>query len=950
MTSRLAQGGVRKGLCIVLALTLALMLGVPAGAFAKSGPTPNGGVTVPPDAYEPDDMPDEAVNLVVGAPPQAHTIHVAEDEDWTIVEVQAGKTYVFETGAAGGGGGRYIAGAPEGVYSDYPAADTILELYGEDAETMLAYSDDYGESWFSRIVYTAEESGVVFLRATAWVWDGPMGSAAAATPQDTPEGIGQYLLWVTKQTPSITGVVTDPDGMPLDDVLVQAYDGSIVEDSVAAPQQPMESGWTITDEEGRYYLFGLGDSETLVYFDADWEYGGWLVSEWYDDKPDPYSADVVTTTAGATVNGIDAQLEEVPPTFTGHVENEAGEPLEGIGAIAYYYSGWGPWYWGRDDTTDADGDYAIYDCWWASEWRVGFDDWDKDRYVTEYYDDVSDVGSAQSFYPEQYDTISGVDATLAAVPTAIEGTVTAEDTGLPIRDGYADLYWWTGSWWSYQAGSSLYPDGKYFFGTGDVSVDETYTMHFYAYDGKHVDEWYDDKPDSDSADDFYYDGTPLTIDAALALVPPLLAGNVTDAETEDPIEGVEVRIYEWNGGGYMPVDNAVTDEAGDYELYPSGGMSGPGIEPDGTKVRFYDPSGTYAGEWYDNKTTMEQATGVWFNWGETYVADAALAPKAPRLEGTDRFGTALAAAEAAFPGWENVDNVVIASGEDAGMVDALAASGLSWLYDAPLFLVTSAGVPSEVASALADVADVNDGAEVYVVGGPTRIPDSVVEDVETLTGDEEAERVFGADRYGTAAAIAERMRSEAPSYMKEVSGSYLVANGLDAQRFFDALALSPVAASSGSPILLTTFDTIPAATAAELTAGAPNAIYIAGGAPAVAPSVMTALGGYAPTVKRWSGPNRYATAVAVAEGAIAKGWNTVALVGVSASVPDALTGGATVGLQGGVMLFTSKNYLPMETYDFLYEKRGSINQCTVFGSNMAVSEDVLDDISMALIP
>ncbi len=95
-------------------------------------------------------------------------------------------------------------------------------------------------------------------------------------------------------------------------------------------------------------------------------------------------------------------------------------------------------------------------------------------------------------------------------------------------------------------------------------------------------------------------------------------------------------------------------------------------------------------------------------------------------------------------------------------------------------------------------------------------------------------RLAGADRYSTAAAIS------AASFAQYVPVVY-IATGTN---FPDALAGAPVAGAVGGPLLLVTRDTIPAATAAELTRLAPASIVVLGSTGVVSDAVAAALYGY----------------------------------------------------------------------------------------------------------
>ena len=188
-------------------------------------------------------------------------------------------------------------------------------------------------------------------------------------------------------------------------------------------------------------------------------------------------------------------------------------------------------------------------------------------------------------------------------------------------------------------------------------------------------------------------------------------------------------------------------------------------------------------------------------------------------------------------------------------------------------------------------------------------------------------RYAGADRYATAAAISAASGSPA-------GGTVYVATGAD---FPDALGAGPAAAAANGSVLLVQPDAIPAATAAELRRLAPARIVIAGGPSAVSARVEASLRGFAGSVVRDAGVDRYATAAAISADRFGPG-APVAFVATGASYPDALSGGAAAAMLGGPMLLTRRDALPAATADEL--RRLSPRQIVILGGSAAVSSSV----------
>jgi putative cell wall-binding protein len=188
------------------------------------------------------------------------------------------------------------------------------------------------------------------------------------------------------------------------------------------------------------------------------------------------------------------------------------------------------------------------------------------------------------------------------------------------------------------------------------------------------------------------------------------------------------------------------------------------------------------------------------------------------------------------------------------------------------------------------------------------------------------ERVAGSDRYSTAAALSQlRFRS---------ASTVFVATGAS---FPDALAGSPAAAEANGPILLTGRDTLPTATARELDRLNPSRIVILGGTSAVSARVATQLRSYAGTVDRWWGGNRYETAAAISRAAFGVGV-PVAYLATGSNFPDALSGGALAGRNGGPILLVARDSIPAATATELARLRPQ--RIVILGGTAVISDTV----------
>lgn len=300
-----------------------------------------------------------------------------------------------------------------------------------------------------------------------------------------------------------------------------------------------------------------------------------------------------------------------------------------------------------------------------------------------------------------------------------------------------------------------------------------------------------------------------------------------------------------------------------------------------------------------------------------------------RISGANRYETGVLVSQFTHPDPAEVDTVYVATGGD--FPDALAAGAAAAALGGPVVLTPS--------TSLADVARDEirrlDPSRIVLVGGVGALSD----DVRTaLEADEQIdatiERLGGANRYATAANVT---LDAFPSGVETV----YVATG---SNFPDALSGVPAAARYDGALLLVTTDSIPSATAEALAALAPERIVILGGTGAVSMGVEFDLDDYASDVDRLSGPNRYLTAIDVAQDGFS-GARTV-FVATGTSFPDALTGGPSAAAFAGPLLLTSPSSLSDDVASELL--RLNPRRVVILGGVGAVSDAVRDRIAAIL--
>ncbi len=172
-------------------------------------------------------------------------------------------------------------------------------------------------------------------------------------------------------------------------------------------------------------------------------------------------------------------------------------------------------------------------------------------------------------------------------------------------------------------------------------------------------------------------------------------------------------------------------------------------------------------------------------------------------------------------------------------------------------------------------------------------------------------RMGGADRYGTAVAIA---RKGWPSGASTV----LLANGTN---YPDALAATPLAAMKNAPILLTTTASVPKVTMNEIKALKPKNIILLGGTAAISSAQQTALKNAGYNVTRYGGANRYATAQLIGNAVEAAGGSKTAILVTGLNYPDALSMGTIAGMNKMPIIFSTATDLPAETKTFISKNK-----------------------------
>jgi len=336
---------------------------------------------------------------------------------------------------------------------------------------------------------------------------------------------------------------------------------------------------------------------------------------------------------------------------------------------------------------------------------------------------------------------------------------------------------------------------------------------------------------------------------------------------------------------------------------------------------------------YDPASDDASAAAVMSYEEQVYLVDldGFLDLGAPRVSGEDRYATAVEVSKATFP--LGAYTVVIVTG--ANWPDALCASALAGAVGGPVLLTRPDALPAEVEAELERLGARN----AYIVGGTAAVSADVEDALYgVLSG--YVFRLAGADRYATSRAVANQVVALLGS---SYEGKALVATG---GNYPDALAGAPIAAGLDRPILLANVAAgsvyIPADTDEVMILGGEAAVPLA-----IETKLKAELGSDA--VERVGGATRYDTAARVAQAGVDAGlaWNGVGIAS-GESYPDALAGGAAVGMQRSVMLLTPAASLDGYAKAALEANKDDIATVRFFGGTVALSTLVENAVKAAL--
>ncbi|HTS14957.1 MAG TPA: cell wall-binding repeat-containing protein, partial [Candidatus Sulfotelmatobacter sp.] len=318
------------------------------------------------------------------------------------------------------------------------------------------------------------------------------------------------------------------------------------------------------------------------------------------------------------------------------------------------------------------------------------------------------------------------------------------------------------------------------------------------------------------------------------------------------------------------------------------------------------------------------------DWSATATATVSLDASIPdtRMAGADRYETAADLSRDTFlPG---VPLAFIASG--LNYPDGMAGGAVAGEFGAPLLFVGQ----TMPAATLAELQRLQPGT-IVILGGPGVVSTALEDQLRTLATTGTVHRLFGSDRYATAAAIS------AWAYPTGAPVA-LIAYGAN---FPDALAAGPPAGLFGYPILYAG-KTAPAATMNEIKRLQPQYIIVLGGPANIPDSValQLATASVDNIAYRLAGSDRYGTAAAIDAWAFPYG-SDGAFVASALNFPDALAASAVAAWTGHPIVYTG-NGVPAATASIIAAL--GPQQFWIMGSTGAVSASVVNALNANLAP
>jgi len=303
-----------------------------------------------------------------------------------------------------------------------------------------------------------------------------------------------------------------------------------------------------------------------------------------------------------------------------------------------------------------------------------------------------------------------------------------------------------------------------------------------------------------------------------------------------------------------------------------------------------------------------------------------------RIGGYDQYETAALIAQKGWAGTS--DNVVLSSGMNYALVDALAAGPLAAQLKAPILLTDNGQTLSPAAKA--ELLRLKPKT-VFLTSGTAVIKSSVLEELKAMGIT--PVQLGGFDQYETSVNIAKEMANQG----MDISQVVLAAGWLTPA---DALSIAPIAAAQGTPILTTTKDQLPASVQTYLDSLKTQLTdsYVMGGTAVVSDAVKAALPGQ---VSRYYGETKYDTNLQILKSFAKDYKNDQVYVANGETLVDALSGVTLAAANGAPVLLVNQQ-LDTATKDFV-KLNLSTTDMVALGGEVVVPSSGLADLTSAVM-
>ena len=351
---------------------------------------------------------------------------------------------------------------------------------------------------------------------------------------------------------TIAGQVTDEAGAPVAGIEVYVYDRAY---------QPLYDQTAVTDTNGQYTLNGLWSEQYFIeFYDPQFNYAG----EYYNDATLPQNATPILYT-DTPITGIDASLTLSSGTNGGSISGQitaenSGQSLFGIRVTAYDSLG----NYAATAYSNSIGEYRLREL-LMGNYYLRFQAQDGE-YVTEWYDDVLDMGAATAVTVNADSDTGNINAALTPAGS-ISGSMT-NGYGQSFSYGIVSAYAFNGTDWEVAASDSLLNETEYLI---SGLPEDDYRIAFYGgyFTGNGESEFYDDASTIDAGIDVPVVAGQTTsgIDAVLGQAPTTgsISGSVLD-NNNIPFDIATVTAYQNVAGNWLPTHSTNANASGNYEF------------------------------------------------------------------------------------------------------------------------------------------------------------------------------------------------------------------------------------------------------------------------------------------------------------------------------------------------------------------------------------------------